>query len=152
MPTVFEPSPAASADAAAFFAKLLSCQTDVSDVHAALAAATPGLVLADSRSAQAWRQGRLPGAIHLPTAEIAARAAAAIPAGAMVVTYCWGPGCNGATRAALESARLGYQVKEMIGGFEYWVREGFAVLTDAGETRRPPDELTALRAAASCGC
>jgi len=152
MPTVFEPPPAAPADAAEFFAALLFCQTDVSDVHATLAAGAPGLVLADSRSTQAWQQGRLPGAIHLPTAEIAARAAAAIPAGAMVVTYCWGPGCNGATRAALEYARLGYHVKEMIGGYEYWVREGFPVLTDAGETRCPPDDLTTLRAAAACGC
>jgi rhodanese-related sulfurtransferase len=145
MPTVFEPPPAAPADAAAFFAVNLSCQTDVSDVHSSLAAAAPGLVLTDSRSAQAWRQGHLPGAIHLPTAEIAARAAAVIPAGVMVVTYCWGPGCNGATRAALEYARLGYRVKEMIGGYEYWVREGFPVLTDAGETQCRPDDLTTLR-------
>jgi len=152
MPNDFIPPPAAPADAAAFFTAQLACQTDVSDVHASLAAGASGLVVADSRSSQAWRQGRLPGAIHLPTAEIAARAATAIPRGVMVVTYCWGPGCNGATRAALEYARLGYHVKEMIGGFEYWVREGFAVLTDAGETRYPPDELTTLRAAAACGC
>jgi len=152
MTNVFAPPAAAPADATAFFTALLSCQTDVSDVHASLAAEMPGLVLADSRGTQAWRQGRLPGAIHLPTAEIAARAAAVIPAGTLVVTYCWGPGCNGATRAALEYARLGYQVKEMIGGFEYWVREGFAVLTDDGETQRPPDDLTALRVAASCDC
>ena len=145
MPTVFAPPFAAPADAAAFFATLLSCQTDVSDVHASLAAAAPGLVLADSRSGQAWQQGRVPGAIHLPTAEIAARAAATIPAGVMVVTYCWGPGCNGATRAALEYARLGYHVKEMIGGYEYWVREGFPVLTDDGETQCTPDGLTTLR-------
>ena len=147
MSTVFEPPPAAPADAAAFFAAQLSCQTDVSDVHSTLATAAPGLVLTDSRSAQAWRQGHLPGAIHLPTAEIAARAATVIPAGVMVVTYCWGPGCNGATRAALEYARLGYHVKEMIGGYEYWVREGFPVLTDAGETQGTPDGLTTLRRA-----
>jgi len=152
MPNVFIPPAAAPAAAAAFFAAVLSCQTDVSDVHASLTTGMPGLVLADSRGTQAWRQGRLPGAIHLPTAEIAARAATVIPAAALVVTYCWGPGCNGATRAALEYARLGYEVKEMIGGFEYWVREGFAVLTDDGETQRLPDDLTTLRAAASCGC
>ena len=33
---------------------------------------------------------------------------------------------TGRPKAALEFAKLGYQVKEMIGGFEYWVREGFA--------------------------
>ena len=131
MPTVFEPPPVAPADAAAFIAAQLSCQTDVSDVHSTRTAATPGVVLTDSRSAQAWRQGHLPGAIHLPTAEIAARAATVIPAGVMVVTYCWGPGCNGATRAALEYARLGYRVKEMIGGYEYWVRDGHPIDKEA---------------------
>jgi rhodanese-related sulfurtransferase len=68
-----------------------------------------------------------------------------------VVTYCWGPGCNGATRAALEFARLGYRVKEMIGGFEYWVREGLPVRTAGGLVRSPVDELTAALSA-HCGC
>ncbi|MFD6734648.1 rhodanese-like domain-containing protein, partial [Micromonospora aurantiaca] len=57
--------------------------------------------------------GHLPGAVHLPTAEIAARAGELVPPDATVVTYCWGPGCDGATRAALEFARLGRPVKEM---------------------------------------
>ena len=54
-----------------------------------------------------------------------------------VVTYCWGPGCNGATRAALALAELGYQVKEMLGGFEYWAREGFAYETWEGPAAAP---------------
>ena len=40
------------------------------------------------------------------------------------VAYCWGAGRNGATRAALALALLGFRVREMIGGFEYWAREG----------------------------
>ena len=60
-----------------------------------------------------------------------------IPAGTPVVVYCWGPGCNGATRAALEFALLGYPVKEMLGGFEYWVREGFAYDTADGLAQSP---------------
>src|SRR5262249_28302494 len=83
---------------------------------------------------------------------IAARAADLIPAGTPVVTYCWGPGCNGATRAALEFARLGYPVREMIGGFEYWAREGFAVETDAGVRPGRPDELTTVVAAVRADC
>lgn len=133
------------------FSNRLRFETDVSDVHHDLHAATPGLVVVDSRSTEAWDQGHLPGAIHLPTREIAARAAALVPAGSSVVTYCWGPGCNGATRAALEFATLGYQVKEMIGGYEYWVREGFAVHDLKGEWSRPADDLTAP-AGAACGC
>jgi rhodanese-related sulfurtransferase len=133
------------------FSNRLRFETDVSDVHADLEAGTAGVIVVDSRSDEAWRQGHLPHAVHLPTRDIAARAAELIPAGTAVVTYCWGPGCNGATRAALEFARLGYDVKEMIGGYEYWVREGFPVRDDKGEWSRPADELTAP-AGAACGC
>ncbi|MGC1212076.1 MAG: rhodanese-like domain-containing protein [Micromonospora sp.] len=148
----FSVPPADPATAAAHFLARLSFETDVSDVHAALEASTPGLVVVDSRGIAAWRQGHLPGAVHLPTAEIAARARGLVPPGSAVVTYCWGPGCNGATRAALEFARLGYPVKEMIGGFEYWSREGLPVLTPDGIIRRQVDELTAPRSAVVCAC
>jgi rhodanese-related sulfurtransferase len=144
--------PAASAAAVTHFAARLSFETDVSDVHADLEAGVPGLIVVDTRSAGAWRQGHLPGAVHLPTAEIAARAADVVPAGHAVVTYCWGPGCNGSTRAALAFARLGHPVKEMIGGYEYWVREGFPVRDAHGLTRRPADELTAPVSGIACEC
>ena len=38
----------------------------------------------------------------------------------VLVVYCWGPGCNGATKAAVKLSALGFPVKEMIGGIEYW--------------------------------
>jgi rhodanese-related sulfurtransferase len=152
MSNVLSVRPASPARAAAHFAERLSFETDVSDVHADLEARSAGLLVVDSRGDLAWRQGHLPGAVHLPTAEIATRAAVLVPAGTVVVTYCWGPGCNGATRAALQFARLGYAVKEMIGGYEYWVREGFPVVTETGLTRRPADELTAPGSGAACGC
>jgi rhodanese-related sulfurtransferase len=130
----------------------LAYESDVSDIHAALELGEPGFVLVDSRSRESWDQGRIPGAIHLPTREIAGRAATLIPAGTAVVAYCWGPGCNGATRAALEFAKLGYPVKEMIGGFEYWVREGFAYDTAWGPREPAADPLTAPVDGTSCAC
>ncbi|MEV2239874.1 rhodanese-like domain-containing protein [Micromonospora sp. NPDC049891] len=138
--------------AVAHFLARLRFETDVADVHADLTAAVPDLVVVDSRGDQAWAQGHLPGAVHLPTALIAERAAGAVPPDARVVTYCWGPGCDGATRAALEFARLGHPVKEMRGGYEYWVREGLPVVTATGLARRPVDDLTAPRASAACDC
>lgn len=118
-------------DAAAHFGAKLRYETDVSDVHADLEAGVPNLVVVDSRSAEAWQQGHLPGAVHLPTHEIPALAAQRIPPDAtVVVTYCWGPSCNGSTRAAHALARLGYPVKEMIGGYEYWVRDGRPIEKD----------------------
>jgi rhodanese-related sulfurtransferase len=137
-------------DAIAYFAAKLAFQTDVSDVHATLD--TRDFALVDSRGTVAWEQGHIPGAIHLPTAEIPARAAALLDPAVPVVTYCWGPGCDGATKAALAFARLGYQVKEMIGGIEYWIREGFAVQTATGPLTRPADPLTAPVTGPRCDC
>ncbi len=139
-------------EAAAFFAASLTFQTDVSDVHAALESGRPGFVLLDSRGPDAWAQRHIPGAVHLPTGKIAARAARLLDPAVPVVTYCWGPGCNGSTRAALALAQLGYRVKEMIGGIEYWIREGFPVETADGLVRRAADPLTAPVASVACDC
>ncbi len=95
----------------------------------------------DTRGHSSWHQGRATGAVHIPRAEIAARAAAEIPLDTPVVVYCWGPACNGATRSAIEFLKLGYSVREMIGGFEYWAREG------AGRRRRPWRRSTSRRTA-----
>ncbi|MEV4556324.1 rhodanese-like domain-containing protein [Kitasatospora sp. NPDC049285] len=143
---------AAPAEAAAHYAARLAFEADVSDVHTDLASGVPGIVVVDTRSEVAWEQGRIPGALHIPTARIAELAPELIEPSQTVVTYCWGPGCNGATRAALVFARLGYQVKEMLGGFEYWVREGFAYDSAAGTQQRPIDDLTAPRSGISCAC
>ncbi|MEV5490363.1 rhodanese-like domain-containing protein [Streptomyces bobili] len=150
---VLRVAPAAPADAAAYFRASLVFHADVSDVAAALKAdSDPGFVVLDSRSTESWDQGHIPGAIHLPTALIAEQAGQLLDKNVPVVTYCWGPGCNGATRAALALAELGYQVKEMLGGFEYWAREGFAFETWQGTERRDADSLTSPAESADCGC
>lgn len=142
-----------AAEAASHFARKLEFETDPSDVRAARDAGER-FVLVDSRGEAAWAQARIPGAVHLPTAQIRDRASALIPEGTPVVVYCWGPGCNGSTRAALEFSLLGYPVKEMIGGFEYWAREGLGIENDNGPVERRTDELTAPVAvdAIACDC
>jgi rhodanese-related sulfurtransferase len=133
-----------TAAAIAFFEAKLAHETDPSDLAAARATAHPPVVV-DTRSQAAWDQGHIPGAIHLPGNQITNRAAEVVPnRDADVVVYCWGPGCNGSTRAALVLSRLGYsRVRELIGGFEYWAREGLGIETSTGRTRRPVDDLTA---------
>jgi rhodanese-related sulfurtransferase len=127
------------------FSAKLRYETDPSDVAADRAAGVP-LVVVDVRSAAAWDQGHVPGALHLPAAELPGRLGELPPPedDPQLVVYCWGPGCNGSTKAALALARAGYgDVREMIGGFEYWAREGLAVATATGRRRWPVDELTA---------
>jgi rhodanese-related sulfurtransferase len=124
----------------AHFEAKLRFETDPSDVRAAQLAGD-SFVLIDTRGDAAWNQGRAEGAAHLPTAQIASRAAEFVPAGTPVVVYCWGPACNGATKAAIEFAKLGYSVREMIGGFEYWAREGLPVEGLEGPLPRRFDPL-----------
>ena len=130
-------------DRTAYFEAKLAHETDASDLYAALKAGEQVTVV-DVRSDEAWAQGRVSGAVHMHYREIAERAAKEIPAGSEVVVYCWSPGCNAGAKGALEFAKLGYAVREMIGGFEYWVREGYPVEDADGVHRRPIDPLTGV--------
>jgi len=127
-----------------FFAARLAHQTDPADLARMRATGSAPLVV-DVRSEAGWAQGRIPGAVHLPLADLADRIREHAPSlEAEVVVYCWGPGCNGSTKAGLVLATAGYsRVRELVGGFEYWAREGFAVADDSGRTRGAPDRLTA---------
>jgi len=51
------------------------------------------------------------------------------------VSYCAGPHCNGAARAAAKLARLGFPVKLMAGGVTGWLDEGFALQPGASSAR-----------------
>ncbi len=136
-------------DALTYFAAKLSLETDASDVYDAQRAGER-FVLVDVRSTAAWQQGRIAGAVHMPHQQIAARAAAELDPDVAVVVYCWSPGCNGGAKGALAFARLGYRVREMIGGYEYWVREGQPVEDDSGTLPRVFDpQVMVVRARTS---
>src|SRR3954464_6073699 len=114
-----------------YFAQRLAHETDAADVHADL----ENLTVVDARSERAYEQAHIPGAHSIHQA---------LPAGPLVV-YCWGPGCNGATKACARLTDEGRDVKEMLGGFEYWVREGFAIEgTHAGELGEKMTQWTLL--------
>ncbi len=123
-----------------FFAAKLTHETDASDVYQAQKDGAD-FALVDVRSAEAWAQGHAAGAVHLPYHDIAARAEEVAPQGTPVVVYCWSPGCNAGAKGALEFAKRGYEVREMIGGYEYWVREGLPTETEAGPAARVFDRL-----------
>jgi rhodanese-related sulfurtransferase len=135
----------------AYFTSRLAFETDPSDVHADIEK-SKRFVLVDVRGQSSWDQGRAVGAVHMHHSEIADRAPKEIPIDMPVVVYCWGPGCNGAHRGALNFALLGYQVKEMIGGFEYWAREGYPVVNNEGPVLREKDPLTVPLSSVTCDC
>lgn len=122
-------------DATLFFSARLAHETDPSDVYAAQRAGER-FVLVDVRGDEAWQQGRISGAVHMPYRIISDRAPDEIPIDMPVVVYCWSPGCNAGVKGALAFAQLGYEVREMIGGYEYWVREGQPFENDRGPCDR----------------
>jgi rhodanese-related sulfurtransferase len=114
-------TPAAPRDEAyAFFQRKLHCETDPSDVYRDMQNGVDAFVILDVRSPAAYVKSHVPGALHLPHSEMNAATTASLPHDKLLVVYCWGPGCNGATKAAMKLSALGFTVKEMIGGIEYW--------------------------------
>ena len=43
------------------------------------------------------------------------------------VVYCDGIGCNASTKGAYKLARLGFRTKELLGGLDWWRRDGHPV-------------------------
>ena len=130
-PSMLLATPAAPpAIAVEHFAAKLALETDPSDVHADMSAQLGGFVVVDARSREAYREAHVPGAVSLPYREMDEATVAAI-AGVddVIVVYCAGPHCNASTNGALRLARLGYRVKEMVGGIDGWRRDGFGVAT-----------------------
>ena len=122
---VTETPAAAPADALAHFEARLRFETDCWDVHASLSGGAADFVLLDVRSPQAFAKGHVDGAINLPHAQITGERMRSFAPDSTFLVYCAGPHCNGANKAAVRLARLGYPVKEMIGGVTGWLDEGF---------------------------
>ena len=130
---VLETSPAGPQEAHRHFLAKLAVETDASDVMLDLQRGQHGFLLIDARSAGDFEECHIPGAVNLPYRKITAESTAQFSKELPIVTYCWSPGCNSATKAAARLSALGFQVKEMLGGIEYWRREGGPVEGTLGE-------------------
>jgi rhodanese-related sulfurtransferase len=94
------------------------------------------ITVIDSRSRQAHAREHIPGAISLPHREMSAASTAGIGRGSLVVTYCDGIGCNASTKGALRMAGLGFRTRELIGGLDWWKRDGHP--TEKAREGKPP--------------
>jgi rhodanese-related sulfurtransferase len=111
------------------------------DVIAAFHAQKDGTaVIVDTRKQHSWDHGHIAGALHLPADTLAARAPT-LPRDRTLLVYGWGPGCDGAAHTARYLLAEGFAVREMIGGYEYWVRNGFTVERAGVTTQKTPDPL-----------
>lgn len=137
MKTLVSECPAATPQAAlAHFQSRLAFQTDCSDVYESLKGGKPDFVLVDARGPEAFARTHVPGALNIPHRTMSRERMGEFPAETLFVVYCAGPHCNGADRAAVRLAGLGYRVKEMIGGISGWREEGFPL--EKGAAAPPP--------------
>jgi rhodanese-related sulfurtransferase len=126
MKSLVSEHPAATPQAAlAHFQARLAFETDCADVHESLKGGKSDFVLVDARGPEAFARAHVPGALNIPHRTMTRERMSEFPADTLFVVYCAGPHCNGANRAAVRLAGLGYRVKEMIGGVSGWREEGF---------------------------
>jgi rhodanese-related sulfurtransferase len=102
----------------------LAYEMDPSDLFAALEA-NEQVVVIDARKSFAYERERIPGAINLPHSDMNAETTASFDKTKLYISYCDGIGCNASTRGALNLAKLGFNVRELIGGIEWWKFDGY---------------------------
>ncbi|AXE30394.1 rhodanese [Chromobacterium phragmitis] len=115
-----------------FYEAKLAYEIDAADVAKALADGGRSLLLVDTRSEEAFDHETIPGALNRPHRLMTEESCADLPRDAILVAFCDGIGCNGSTKGALKLARLGFQVKELQGGLDWWKRDGYATTRTGG--------------------
>ena len=124
-----------------FYQGKLAFETDSWDLYEALGNGEP-IVVVDGRSAEAWANEHIPGSVNLPHRELSSANTASLDKSKIYVCYCDGIGCNASTKTALKLLTLGFEVRELIGGMDWWKRDGYAT---EGEKAQAGKELV-------CGC
>lgn len=110
------------ADPIEHYESKLAFETDSWDLKVALESGA-NIVLVDARSAEAFQSEHIPGAINIPHRSMSDQTTNHLDKTALIVTYCDGIGCNASTKGALNMAKLGFRVKELIGGLDWWKRD-----------------------------
>ena len=125
----------------AYFMHKLCYETEPSDVYADMENGIDDFLVIDARSHESFTGEHIPGAINIPHKKMNMETTAFLPKDKTMVVYCDGIGCNASTKGSLKLASLGFAVKEMLGGLEWWKYDGYA-------TEKGPISSNPL----ACGC
>ena len=123
------------------YQRKLAFEMDSWDLYEALCMNEP-IVVVDGRSAEAYAREHIPNSLNLPHKELCFNSTKSLDRSKTHVCYCDGIGCNASTKTALKLLTLGFQVRELIGGLDWWKRDGYAT---SGENAQPGTEI-------ACGC
>ncbi|MBD7998108.1 rhodanese-like domain-containing protein [Oerskovia gallyi] len=131
-------------DRIAHYQSKLAYEIDSADLQDALSAGKD-VVVVDGRSSDSFAAEHIPGAVSLPHRSISHDSLSELSRAPLYVAYCDGIGCNASTKTALKLAAAGFQVKELIGGLDWWKRDGHLTEGHAAHTVVGEHPL-------ACGC
>ncbi|TDO20673.1 rhodanese-like domain-containing protein [Pedobacter duraquae] len=112
-----------------YYENKLAFEMDASDLFDALKNGE-NIIPIDARKDFGFLAEHIPNAINIPHPEMNKESTKHLDKQTLYVTYCDGIGCNASTKGALNMARLGFKVKELIGGIEWWKFDGYATEGD----------------------
>ena len=108
-----------------FYKNKLAYEMDPSDLFEALEN-DRNIIVIDTRKSDAFNKEHIPSAINLPHRTMSKETTSRFDKSKTYVCYCDGIGCNASTKGALNMTKLGFKVKELIGGIEWWKIDGYA--------------------------
>ena len=108
-----------------FYQNKLAYEMDPSDLFDALEKGEEVVAL-DARQAFGYEAEHIPTAINIPHREMNEESTKHLDKNKTYICYCDGIGCNASTKGALNMAKLGFKVKELMGGIEWWKFDGYA--------------------------
>ncbi|MEZ0123347.1 MAG: rhodanese-like domain-containing protein [Candidatus Reddybacter sp.] len=83
------------------------------------------VVVIDARAVEAYEYEHIPTAINIPHRTMCPETTMQLDKSKLYVTYCDGIGCNASTKGAMNMVQLGFSVKELLGGLDWWHRDGY---------------------------
>jgi rhodanese-related sulfurtransferase len=94
------------------------------------------MIVIDARSKEAYAEEHIPGAVSFPHRTMNEETVESLSRETLYVTYCDGIGCNASTKGALKLVSLGFRVKELMGGLDWWKRDGYSTEGNMGKKRK----------------
>ena len=106
------------------YSNKLEYETDAWDLKAGLDNGEK-IIVVDARSPQSYHEEHIPGAVNIPHRTMSEESTRQLDRSALCVVYCDGIGCNASTKGSLNLTRLGFRVKELMGGLVWWKQDGY---------------------------
>ena len=111
----------------------LSFELDSADLYTAIIN-QENIIIIDGRSPEAYQKEHIPGAVNLWHKDMSFHTTEHLDKNKIYICYCDGIGCNASTKAALKLLTLGFKVKELIGGLDWWKRDGYVTEGDESQS------------------